>query len=182
MVKRLRTLWIHAGLWLVLAGLPLCAAPAGQAQGSAAFPTEQSRAGKERTHPERLPEKPTLPPVFTIPVDPLGFSAPGAIYLGQRNSLASLDFLDENRLLFTFRVPGLIRREAGDSAWGDERQIRAVVRDHAAGWHRSPSRFAGSGDGAEPLVDDSHALWQAFHDQAAGALLDYRRGAARRGA
>jgi hypothetical protein len=151
MVKRLRTLWIHAGLWLVLAGLPLCAAPAGQAQGSAAFPTEQSRAGKERTHPERLPEKPTLPPVFTIPVDPLGFSAPGAIYLGQRNSLASLDFLDENRLLFTFRVPGLMRREAGDSAWGDERQIRAVVLALPAGTVESEALWT--------VHDRSRYLW-----------------------
>ena len=38
--------------------------------------------------------------------------------------MVSLDFLDENRLLFTFHVPGLIRREAGED---DERQIRAVV-------------------------------------------------------
>jgi hypothetical protein len=37
-----------------------------------------------------------------------------------------LDFLDENRLLFTFRVPGLLRRPE-DGATGDERQIRAAV-------------------------------------------------------
>jgi hypothetical protein len=86
-----------------------------------------SHGSKERPLPDRLPEKPTAPPAFSIPVDPLGFSAPGEIYLGQRNSLASLDFLDENHLLFTFRVPGLIHREAGDHQWADERQIRAVV-------------------------------------------------------
>lgn len=77
--------------------------------------------------PDRLPEKSSLPPAFSIPIEPLGFSAPGPIYLGQRNSLASLDFLDDNRLLFTFRVPGLIHRETGAGAGGDERQIRAVV-------------------------------------------------------
>jgi hypothetical protein len=43
-----------------------------------------------------------------------------------RYSFASLDFLDENRLLFTFRVPGLLHREAGDSD-SDAHQIRAVV-------------------------------------------------------
>jgi hypothetical protein len=47
--------------------------------------------------------------------------------MGQRNSLASLDFFDENRLLFTFRVPGLMHREPEDREWTDERQIRAVV-------------------------------------------------------
>lgn len=133
MVKRLQTLWLRAGLWLALAGVPLCALPAAQAQANAASPADQSRAGKERPLHDRLPDKPSLPPAFTIPAEPLGFSAPGPIYLGQRDSFASLDFLDENRLLFTFRVPGLIRREAGDSASSDERQIRAVVLALPAG-------------------------------------------------
>lgn len=126
-MKRLRTLSGQASLWLVLAGLSAFAAPPGQAQGSSSFPQNQLHAGKERPLPDRLPDKPSEPPALRIPVEPLGFSAPGAIYLGQRNSMASLDFLDENRLLFTFRVPGLIHREAGDSEWNDERQIRAVV-------------------------------------------------------
>jgi|HubBroStandDraft_1064217.scaffolds.fasta_scaffold64795_2 hypothetical protein len=127
MVKRLRTLPVEAGVWLLLVPLALCMARAVQAQGSTSFPTSQSRTGKDRPLPDRLPNKPTLPPIFTVPVEPLGFSAPGPIYLGQRNSLASLDFFDENRLLFTFRVPGLMHREAGSDAWSDERQIRAVV-------------------------------------------------------
>lgn len=133
MVKRLQTLWSRAGLWLALAGVPLCALPAARAQAGAASPADQSRAGKEHLLHDRLPDKPSLPPAFTIPAEPLGFSAPGPIYLGQRDSFASLDFLDENRLLFTFRVPGLIRREAGDSAGSDERQIRAVVLALPAG-------------------------------------------------
>ena len=58
------------------------------------------------------PEHPaSQPAAFTIPVEPLGFFAPGAIYQGQRESLVSLDFLDEDHLLFTFHAPGLIRRE-----------------------------------------------------------------------
>jgi len=65
------------------------------------------------------------PPAFSIPVEPLGFFPPGAFYLGQRESLVSLDFLDENRLLFTFRAPGLMHRTANSAA--DERQIRAEV-------------------------------------------------------
>ena len=76
---------------------------------------------------DRLPEMPTIAASVTIPVVPLGFTAPGSIYLGQRNSMASLDFLGDDHLLFTFRVPGLIRRENGHKPGEDERQIRAVV-------------------------------------------------------
>ncbi len=65
------------------------------------------------------------PPAFSIPVEPLGFSPPGAFYEGQRETLVSLDFLDENRLLFTFRAPGLLRRS--DAVDGEPRQIRATV-------------------------------------------------------
>ncbi|MGO9434502.1 MAG: hypothetical protein ACLPH3_10755 [Terracidiphilus sp.] len=65
------------------------------------------------------------PPAFSIPVEPLGFNSPGPYYQGQRESLVSLDFLDEDKLLFTFRAPGLIHRtSAGDD---QERQIRAEV-------------------------------------------------------
>src|ERR1700733_1410061 len=51
----------------------------------------------------KFPDKPSIPPAFSIPLDPLGYTAPGAIYLGARYTLASLDFLSEDRLLFTFR-------------------------------------------------------------------------------
>ncbi len=82
---------------------------------------------KERFLVDRFPDKPSLPPVFTIPVGPMGFTAPGPIYMGARNSMASLDFLDENRLLFTFRIPGLLHRDQANNEDSDERQIRAVV-------------------------------------------------------
>jgi len=76
---------------------------------------------------DRKPEFPaSQPPAFSIPVEPLGFFAPGVIYQGQRDSLVSLDFLDEDHLLFTFHAPGLIRRLGNPSA-ANERQIRAVV-------------------------------------------------------
>jgi hypothetical protein len=111
----------------------LGALPAAVAQGNAAFALDPSPPAKERSLPDRLPEKPSLPPAMTIPVEPLGFTPPGPIYLGQQNTLVSLDFLDENRLLFTFRVPGLMHRETGDSAEGVERQIRALVLTLPAG-------------------------------------------------
>jgi len=143
MVKRLRILLSRTGLLLALAGLPVCALPAAQAKDSAGFapdspgaarPREgQTRQTRERSLPDWLPDKPSLPPAFSIPVGPLGFSAPGPLYLGMRNSLVSLDFLDENRLLFTFRFPGLMRREAENSADAEERRIRAVVLALPAG-------------------------------------------------
>ncbi len=88
---------------------------------------KSSSTVKERFLVDRFPDQPSLPPVFSIPVGPLGFSAPSANYLGTRNSMASLDFLDENRLLFTFRIPGLLHRDRLNSDDGSERQIRAVV-------------------------------------------------------
>jgi len=82
---------------------------------------------KARTLVSHFPEAPSVPPKWTIPIDPLGFSAPGAIYLGSRNTLVSLDFIDEDRLLFTFRIPGLLHRDPANGQDSDERQIRAVV-------------------------------------------------------
>ena len=87
--------------------------PNGEGTPSAnALPNRQARASQA--------------PAFSIPVEPLGFFAPGAIYQGQRDSLVSLDFLDEDHLLFTFHAPGLIRREGNPNA-NSERQIRAVL-------------------------------------------------------
>lgn len=130
MFKRPRILSQARGSFLLLVAVCLFPAHA-VAQGATAFPNAplaaSSRHDKNRPLPDRLPEKPSIAPTFSIPVEPLGFSAPGAIYLGQRNTLASLDFLDENSLLFTFRVPGLIHRDPGSNLWTDERRIRALV-------------------------------------------------------
>jgi hypothetical protein len=97
------------------------------AQNVAPAPSTASLSLKERILIGKFPDKPSLPPTWSIPVEPLGFSAPGAIYLGSRNALASLDFLDENHLLFTFRVSGLLHRAATTGQESDERRIRAVV-------------------------------------------------------
>jgi len=122
MAKRL--FWAGLGLCLAVAGMALGALPSALAQGSLLDAPKPSREIRAPALPDRLPGKPSQAPAFKVSVEPLGFSAPGPLYLGQRNSLVSLDFLDEDRLLFTFRVPGLIRREAGEE---DVRQIRAVV-------------------------------------------------------
>lgn len=128
MVKRRfgKRVWIGVGLGLVFAGFPWCVLPAAQGQASAVgMVADPFAPGKERVVPEVLPAKPSIAPAFTIPAEPLGYTAPNAEYMGMRWSFASLDFLSEDRLLFTFRVPGLIRREPGDRT--DQRQIRAVI-------------------------------------------------------
>jgi hypothetical protein len=124
MAKRLSGL----GLALVVAAAALSALPSAQAQSPLNAP-EPSRAVTPSARSGQPSNKPSQPPAFSIPVEPLGFSAPGAIFIGQHSSFVSLDFLDENRLLFTFRVPGLIHRSAKEREAGemDERQIRAVV-------------------------------------------------------
>ncbi len=76
-----------------------------------------------------IPVMPSIPPTVSIPVDPLGFAPPGPLYLGQRNTMASLDFIGEDKLLFTFRVPGLLHRDPNDDGESDEREIRALVLD-----------------------------------------------------
>jgi hypothetical protein len=82
---------------------------------------------KARFLTNQFPQQPSLPPTTSIPLAPLGFTAPSSNYLGTRNTFVSLDFLDEDRLLFTFRVPGLIHRDLKTGEESSERQIRAVV-------------------------------------------------------
>jgi hypothetical protein len=125
--RRAVGLWVCACLSMTAAA-PL-AFPALAEQPPAAPIPNQSRAHplKERLIPNNFPVQPTVAPASSIPIDALGFSPPGPFYLGSRNTLASLDFIGEDKLLFTFRVPGLMHRStAGDTA-DTERQIRAVV-------------------------------------------------------
>jgi hypothetical protein len=138
-------------LWLAIASWPLCALLAAAPQSGKAH--DSSRTYPERSHPERLPVKPTVPPSFSISLEPLGFSAPGPIYLGQRFSLVSLDFLDENRLLFTFRVPGLIHRQLpkSEDQVSEERHIKALVLSLPTGAVQAEAVWA--------LHDRARYLW-----------------------
>jgi len=93
-------------------------------------------------------------PAISIAVGPLGFSAPAAFYLGDRFAQASLDFLDEDNLLFTFRVPGLIRREAPvpGQPQQDQRHIRALTLALPSGKVTAESLWV--------LHDYSRYLWR----------------------
>lgn len=126
---------MRVGFGLAMAGAVLCAAQPGWAQDHKAESPHMPPQPIRRVLPTEFFDKPSQAPAFAIPIQPLGFTAPPAFYLGNRESFVSLDFIDEDRLLFTFRVPGLIHREtsgreAGDS---DERQIRALVLALPAG-------------------------------------------------
>jgi hypothetical protein len=122
---------LRAGLGMMLswcllipAALPACPV---FSQTPSIYPLLAAGARKKPVTPDPPPVKATLPPAQTIPVEPLGFSPPGEFYLGMRNALASLDFLDESHLLFTFRVPGLLHRDFTSADPSSERKIRAVV-------------------------------------------------------
>src|SRR5579863_7090885 len=139
--------------WMATAACGLIAVMSAGSAGQAGKGHDRDGVPLERSHPDHLPVQPTVPPAFSIHVDSLGFSSPAGIYLGQRFSLASLDFLDEDRLLFTFRVPGLIHRQAraGDDQEGDERHIKAVVLALPAGSVEAEAVWA--------LHDRARYLW-----------------------
>lgn len=79
------------------------------------------------------PTPPPLQPATRIEVAPLGYLPPGSFYLTYRLSSAALGFFDEDHLLFTFRVGGLLKRSPDDPLDDDDQQIRAVVLDLRSG-------------------------------------------------
>jgi hypothetical protein len=73
------------------------------------------------------------PPITRIEVEPLGYTAPNRFYLVGRFASASLDFIDREHLLFTFRESGLMQRVPEASKDDDDQTICAVVLDIATG-------------------------------------------------
>ncbi|HEX4005696.1 MAG TPA: hypothetical protein VHX60_05950 [Acidobacteriaceae bacterium] len=82
----------------------------------------------------KAPQTPAEPqPAMRIEVAPLGYMPPSGFYLTYKLSSASLGFFDNDHLLFTFRVGGLLKRLPGGAADDDDQQIRAVVLDLRTG-------------------------------------------------
>lgn len=114
-----------------LAALGLLCAPAGlRAQIPDAPAPARPAVSQSRSLPEDLPAQPAIAPSLRIPAEPLGYAPPGSNAVGERAVLLSLEFLDENHLLFSFRVPGLLKRSEGELAG---RQIRAVLLELTEG-------------------------------------------------
>ncbi|MGA8530780.1 MAG: hypothetical protein WB622_13765 [Acidobacteriaceae bacterium] len=86
-----------------------------------------STAQARRKEPPAPP--PPLQPAIRIEVAPLGYMPPGSFYLTYRLSSAAMGFLDNDHLLFTFRVGGLLKRLPSDQLGDDDQEIRAVVLD-----------------------------------------------------
>jgi len=120
-VERVRTLPGLTGLLLAAASIVGAQTALPPMPSNADFPPKIPKTL------DQVPGNPSPPPVFTIPAGPLGFAIPGEHYLLRRESLVSLDFLDEDRILFTFRTPGLLERDSGESSVEQKQQIQALV-------------------------------------------------------
>jgi hypothetical protein len=86
----------------------------------------------ERKPPPAEPPPP-LQPALRIEVAPLGYVPPGSFYLTYRLTSAAMGFFDDDHLLFSFRVGGLLKRLPGDRLDDEDQEIRAVVLDVRTG-------------------------------------------------
>jgi hypothetical protein len=123
--------WVRTVVGLAVVFSLWGGAPVAEAQG--AFSHGLFGAKKKAAETDSGAVRATVQPSFSIAAEPLGYSQPASYYLGMRNALMSLDFLDEDRLLFTFRVPGLISRSSRNEETENERKVRAVVLRLPAG-------------------------------------------------
>ena len=87
----------------------------------------------EEKKPAPPPPFPEAKPTVSIEVGPLGYRPPGAFYLTYQLSSAAMGFFDDDHLLFTFRMGGLMKRTPDDPAGDDDQEIKAVVLDLATG-------------------------------------------------
>ena len=81
------------------------------------------------------------PPTDRIEVAPLGYVAASRAYLSFRYSTTTLDFIDDDHLLFTFRDAGLIRRMPDDPPGDEDQVIRAMVLEIKTGKPIEESRW-----------------------------------------
>ena len=84
-------------------------------------------------HSEKPPPDAGPKPDLRIPVETLGYVAPSRFYLTSRLSSISLDFIDKDHLLFTFHLPGLMKRLPNEPRDDEDQMIRAVVLELPSG-------------------------------------------------
>jgi len=153
--QRLGGLKIGLGVALVL--LIIAGGQAGgqvAPAGASPLMNQAGQAAAQKKRKERpAAQKQGPQPSVSIPLAPLGFATPTTFYFGERFAMVSLNFLDENSLLFTFRVPGLIKREPAVPGQRTvaERHIRALTLALPSGQIEAESLWV--------LHDYSKYLW-----------------------
>ncbi len=91
-------------------------------------------AGYAATAPVRkLQTPPAIAPSTRIEVESLGFRAPSRFYLAYRVPSATLDFIDDKHLLFTFHRSMLMRREEREPEEDEDQTIAALVLELPSG-------------------------------------------------
>jgi hypothetical protein len=68
-----------------------------------------------------------------IPVEALGYMAPGLMPAFESHALVGLHYIDASHLLFTFNVKGLLPRDNRCAGTETQRKVRAVVLDLPSG-------------------------------------------------
>jgi len=127
MAKSLYIALARARMGPALVSLAICLSAAAQMPED--IPLPRTLPGLDKSHNifDQYPDRPSLSPALTIPLGPAGYSMPGPIYETRLDTLVSLDFLDENRLLFTFHSSGGLLQRSESAVEDKERHIRAVV-------------------------------------------------------
>ncbi len=90
-------------------------------------------SGTSGTSAHRLQAPPPVPPSAHIPVEPLGFLPPSRLYLSYRVPSATLDFVDDTHLLFTFHQSTLMHRAEKDPEEDEDQTIAAVLLEVPSG-------------------------------------------------
>ena len=141
------------GIGLTLVTGTLIAGWPARAQNPLLSPVVSSSSSKSKKAENHSVDKNAPQPIIVLPTAPLGFAPPAPFYLGERFAQASLNFLDEDTLLFTFRVPGLIAREKSEPGQPpqDQRHIRALTLSLPTGKIAAESLWV--------LHDYSRYLW-----------------------
>ncbi len=81
----------------------------------------------------RLQPPPAIAPSARIAVEPLGFRPPSRFYLAYRVPSATLDFVDDTHLLFTFHSATLMHREEKEPEDDEDQTIAAVLLEVPSG-------------------------------------------------
>lgn len=112
-----------AWFWLLLVAVCFLLPPQVLGERLAARPaTDRAGAKEEQARPQ-----------VRIPVEGLGYMAPGALPAFGFRALVELHFIDATHLLFSFDIPSLLPRDRQCSVSETQRKVRAVDLDIPSG-------------------------------------------------